>query len=132
MDDRTKPTRATSPPKPPASPDALVDRLFAKLATMYGAKWLDLWTGCPIAEVKAEWSRSLVGVDPETVRLALEHLLSAGNPFPPTQPEFVSIIRQFARRGPHRLALADHRRDPPPGGFQALRDVIKRTGIPSE
>lgn len=109
-----------------ASPDALVDRLFQRLHAMYGAKWLDLWVGAPIDAVKGEWARALTGVAPETIRLTLEHLLTAGNPFPPTMPEFVSLTRQFARRGPHRLAIADHRRDPPPGGFQALRDILAK------
>ncbi len=126
--DTTKPPSATSAARPSASRSSpLVDRLFQRLAAMYGSKWADLWAGAPLDAIKAEWTRALTGVDAEAVRLALDHLLSAGNPFPPTMPEFVSLVRQFARRGPHRLAIVDARRDPPPQGFQHLRDIIKRT-----
>ena len=52
---------------------------------MYGAKWLDLWAGCPMDAVKAEWARALTGHDVEAVRLALEHLVSAGNPLNSTR-----------------------------------------------
>ena len=112
--------------RPNASPDAIVDRLFQRLAAMYGAKWLDLWSAIPMDAVKAEWSRALTGHDVEAVRLALEHLTAHGNPFPPTLPEFVSLVQQFRRRGPHMLAITDNRRDPPPGGFQSLRELLRK------
>lgn len=119
-------TTGPSTARPSASPDAIVDRLFQRLAAMYGAKWLDLWAGVPIEAVKAEWSRALHGHDVEAVRLALEHLVTAGNPFPPTMPEFVSRVQQFRRRGPHLLAIIDNRRSQPPAGFQSIRDIIAR------
>lgn len=98
-----------------------------RLGAMYGAKWLDLWTGIPMEAVKAEWSRALTGVEPEAVRLAFEHIVTEGNPFPPTMPEFVGLVRRFRRVGVHRLlAIGDNRRDPPPGGFDTLRNVLKR------
>ncbi len=67
MSDKTRVTRATSQAKAPASPDPLVDRLFERMATMYGAKWLDLWTGIPLDAVKADWGRRLIGVPAEAV-----------------------------------------------------------------
>ena len=77
--------------------------------------------------VKAEWARALTGHDVEAVRLALEHLITAGNPFPPTMPEFVSLVQQFKRRGPHAIAITDNRRDPPPAGFASLRAILAKT-----
>ena len=119
-------TKTPSTARPSASPDAIVDRLFQRLHAMYGAKWLDLWAGCPMDAVKAEWARSLTGHDVEAVRLALEHLITAGNPFPPTMPEFVSLVQQFKRRGPHAIAITDNRRDPPPAGFASLRAILAK------
>ena len=66
-------TSGSSMDRQSASPDAIVDRLFQRLAAMYGAKWLDLWSAIPMDAVKAEWSRALTGHDVEAVRLALEH-----------------------------------------------------------
>lgn len=116
----------TSLPKYSASPDVLVDRLFQKLHTMYGKHWADLWAGVPIDAVKDEWARSLTGISPDAMRMALDSMMSSGKTFPPTLPEFVSLCRQFARRGPHRLALADKRVYEAPGSIQSLRDIINR------
>lgn len=119
-------TNVSSTAKSSASPESLVDRLFQKLALMYGKQWLDLWAGLPIDAVKAEWARTLTGVEPEAMRMALDSLMSQGKAFPPALPEFVSLCRQFARRGPHRLALADKRVYEAPGSIQSLRDIINK------
>ena len=119
------PTRATSAARPSASPDA-VDWLFAKLLTMFGRQWADMWTGINPDTVKADWRYALTGIDPEAIRMAVDSMAREGRDFPPNQSQFVALARQFVRRGAHRLAIADHRRDPPPGGFQSLRDILKR------
>lgn len=119
-------TTEQSTERPSVSPDAIVDRLFQRLHAMYGAKWLDLWAGCPMDAVKAEWARALTGHEVEAVRLALEHLITAGSPFPPTMPEFISLVHQFKRRGPHAIAITDNRRDPPPAGFASLKAILAR------
>lgn len=107
------------------SPD-LIDRLFQKLALMYGKQWADLWIGVPIDAVKGEWARTLTGIEPEAMRLALDSMLNSGKPFPPTLPEFVSLCRQFRKTGAPNLYLADKRKtDGPSGGFQTLRNIIR-------
>jgi hypothetical protein len=117
----------TLPQNPSASPDRGVDRLFAALLTMYGKHWLDLWADCDVDAVKASWASALHGVDGEAIRLALDAIQTAGKPFPPTQPEFVSLCRQFTRRGPHRLALVDNTRDDGPrAGFSSLREIMRK------
>lgn len=121
-------TNGSSTARPSASPDALVDRLFQVLHTMYGRGWADLWIGVPLDAVKAEWSRSLQGVQPESIRLALEALKTGGRAFPPNLPEFMALCRQFVRRGPHRIALASPRTDAPAQAFQSLRDIIRKAG----
>ena len=123
MNDLTETLRAN----PNVSPE-LVDRLFQKLHTMYGKHWAELWAGMPLDAVKTEWARALTGVSPDTMRLALDSMMAAGKTFPPTLPEFVSLCRQFIRKGSHRLMLADNRKWAPDGGIQSLRDIIKRAG----
>jgi len=115
-----------SPPSSPASPECVIDRLFDVLLSMYGARWLDMWIGCDIDNVKAEWARALTGIDPDAMRLALGALLNGGKPFTPTLPEFVSLCRQFRKVGAPQLQLVDKRRGAgPPGGFQTLKDLLK-------
>lgn len=114
-------TSGLSTAKRSVSPESVVDRLFQRLAQLYGRAWLDLWAGVPMDGVKAEWAASLQGFDVETIRLALESLKTEGKQFPPNLPEFVSLCRQFVRRGPHRLALASPRYEPPANIFAKLK-----------
>lgn len=124
------PNLPTLPANPSASPEFLVDRLFRRLHAMYGKHWLDLWVGAPMAEVKAEWARTLTGVSPEALKMALDALLKQGKAFPPSLPEFVSLCRQFTRQGPHRLALTGPRIDAPAQAFQTLRNVLRKAQKP--
>lgn len=87
-----------------------------------------MWAGMPIDAVKADWAVALHGFAPETIRLALEHLKSEGKPFPPAQPEFVSLCRQFQRRGPHRLSLAAPRAPAPENIFAKLKRDLGQAG----
>lgn len=115
----------TLPPKSSALPESWVDRIFAELAAMYGKHWLDLWADTDVAAVKASWGAALHGLEGETIRLAIDSLRSQGKPFPPTQPEFVFLCRQFVRRGPHRLALTAPRHEPPENIFAKLKRELK-------
>jgi hypothetical protein len=117
----------TSPPKSSASPDR-IDRLFTVFLEMYGKHWLDLWADTDVDSVKRAWASALHGLDNECIRLALESIRTTGKPFPPTQPEFVSLCRQFVRRGPHRLALTAPRYEPPGDVFKNLRKQFDAKG----
>jgi hypothetical protein len=127
--DNSVPTAGTSRGSPNVLPDATIDRLFRRLAAMYGRAWLEMWVGVPLAEVRAEWGRSLSSVTVEQMRLAFDHLERKGVKFPPNLPEFKSLCDQFRRAGPHALALVDGRRDPPPGGFASLKSVLGKTTL---
>lgn len=122
----TKLTNVSSTAKLSASPESVVDRLFQKLHAMYGRSWADLWAGAPMDAVKAEWVAALGGFELETIRLALESLKTEGKQYPPNLPEFVHLCRQFVRRGPHRLALAAPRYEPPQNVFANLRKQFER------
>lgn len=101
-----------------------IDRLFARLAALYGKHWLELWADVPMDDVKDAWRDALHGVTAGMIRSALEHC-QRHNTFPPTCPEFVSLCRQF-RPGPGALRLTDQRRDGPPGGFAAIRACLRQ------
>lgn len=119
-------TNGQSTDRSSASPDALVDRLFQKFALMYGGAWADKWAGMPIDAVKGEWTRGLHGIDMDAMRLALENIMTEGKPFPPSLPEFVSLCRQFTRRGPHRLALVDNTRESMPDSVRAMIAKLRK------
>lgn len=108
-----------------ASPD-VIDWLFAKLLTMFGRGWTDLWHDIPIATVKADWRGALACYEPETIRLAFESMHRDARQFPPNLSEFSSLCRQFRRTGAHAIAITDARRDPPPAGFASLKAILAR------
>ena len=88
----------------------------------YGAvKAAVIATARGLAEINAG-----TGIDTEAIRLAVESMNRDGRDYPPNQAQFVALARQFVRRGAHRLAITDGRRDPPPGGFESIRSILKR------
>jgi len=115
----------TSAAKRSESP-SVVDRLFRVLLAMFGRQWADMWAGCDMTDVKAEWACALHGVDDEAIRMALDSMRKNGRQFPPNQAEFVALVRQFTRHGAHRLSLASPRTQAPANAFQSLREVLRK------
>jgi len=102
-------TRSTSPPTRDALPDRIVDALFERLASMYGARWSDLWVGAPMDKVKRVWGEELAGVSGPAIRDALGAL---DGPFAPSLPEFRSLCKQFRPREIANVVLLDSPRWP--------------------
>ena len=47
--------------KPPITMVEVIDRLFERLAAVYGAQWLRQWEGAPMGDVKSAWGHELQG-----------------------------------------------------------------------
>jgi hypothetical protein len=76
-----------------------VERLFERFASMYGAKFLDLWRDMDIARVKDAWAEELAGLTVDEIKTGLAAMKT--KPWPPTLPEFIVLCR------PPRDARAD-------------------------
>ena len=87
---------------PTMFPTAYVDRLFDRLAAMYGKHWLEQWAGVPMADVKDTWQEVLAGVTGQQVAEALK----ACGKFPPTLPEFVALCKSAPITAAHRPYLS--------------------------
>jgi len=74
-------------------PDVWVDRIFTKLALVYGRDFLSRWEGLELDDVKADWAHELSGmaVRPERIRYALENLPASK---PPTVLDFRNLCMQ--------------------------------------
>lgn len=89
-------------------PDAWVKSLFGKFAAMYGEKFASQWRNVPESEIVSVWSEALgpYADDGEhrgsRIKWALMQLRD-NNPFPPTLPEFVQLVRQAPRPQPAAL-----------------------------
>ena len=96
--------------QPNVLPNAWIDRLFGRLAAMYGKHWLDLWADVPMADVKDAWQTELAGVTGDQLVAALKGL----GKFPPTLPEFVALCKPPATPAAHRLLLRSSAGPRPP------------------
>lgn len=111
------PLNATSPGNRAVSNERGIDRLFGEMASLYGAKFADLWAGTDIERVKEKWVEKLKGFadHPGVIQRAMDAL--DDRPFPPTLPEFLTLCRNAARRIgddvraiPYKMTGEDHDR----------------------
>lgn len=81
-------------------PAKAVDRLFDRLAAVYGAQWLRQWDGVPMQDVKTAWGHELsVFADwLEAVAWALDNL--------PARCPNVIEFKQLCRQAPARAVAA--------------------------
>lgn len=93
-----------------ALPNVWIDRLFDRLAALYGRHWFDLWADVPMADVKDAWAEAIGNASGEAIRRALEHC-AVHNKFPPTAPEFAALCRGF-RPTPSSVGTLPAPRDP--------------------
>ena len=89
-------------------PSPWVDRLFDRLALVYGRSFNARWDGLDLDVVKADWAHELAGFaeKPEPLRWALDHL--------PAHPPNVVEFRALARMAPPPTvqALPEPKADP--------------------
>lgn len=73
-------------------PTPWVQKIFAKLALLYGRDFLGRWEGQDIEAVMADWAHELAGFEknPDAIKHALTHLPAAK---PPTVLEFRDLCR---------------------------------------
>lgn len=75
-------------------PDSWVERLFTRLATMYGNKFLDMWKGINLQAVKTAWGEDLAGYSGDELKRGIDWCKS--QTWPPTLPEFMTACRPVA------------------------------------
>ena len=69
-----------------------VKEIHSRLAVRYGSAWRAKWAEVPIEALEADWAEQLDGMQPASIRKALESL---PHDFPPTAPAFrvLGILR---------------------------------------
>lgn len=73
-----------------------IERLFSRLAALYGAAFGRQWEGTNIAEVKALWAEKLGGFTAAQIGEALT--ACDERPYPPNAAEFLMLCRDIAKR----------------------------------
>lgn len=89
-------------------PSPWVDRLFDRLALVYGRSFSGKWDGLDLNVVKADWAHELAGFadKPDALRYAIDHLPA----YPPNVVEFRNLAR-LAPPAPVK-ALPEPKADP--------------------
>lgn len=83
-------------------PASWVESLFGKLAALYGDQFLRKWEHVPKADLLQTWAEGLGPYADEgehrgqRLKWALAQLRD-NNPFPPSLPEFIALVRQSPR-----------------------------------
>lgn len=72
-----------------ALPDQWIERVLAVMASTYGARFADMWSGVSPHEMKREWARKLGALNQDEIVLGINSL----GKFCPTLPEFIELCR---------------------------------------
>lgn len=67
-------------------PEEWIDRLFTRLASMYGQKFTKMWDGIPRQDQVNTWAEMLADMDKYDLANGLKNCIDT--PYPPTLPEF--------------------------------------------
>lgn len=72
-----------------------VDKIFSKMALVYGRDFINRWEGLELSDVKTDWGHELAGFEnwPEAIAHALSNL-------PPDRAPTVLQFRDLARKAP--------------------------------
>lgn len=73
-------------------PAETMDMIWGKLSIAYGHRFLSIWDGFPMEQVKADWANTLGDLSDEALMYGLQHL-PAGRP--PEAMEFRQICRRL-------------------------------------
>lgn len=72
-------------------PQSWIDALFAKMLSIYGNKFLELWRNIDINDVKAIWAQELGKLTRDELAKGANALMN--QEWPPTLPQFVKLCR---------------------------------------
>lgn len=80
-----------------------IERLFSRLAALYGAAFGRQWEGTNLADVKVVWAEKLGGFTAANIGAALT--ACEDRQYPPNLPEFLDLCRQAAKRADKPMLL---------------------------
>ncbi len=124
-------------------PDNWIDALFARLTGLYGNRFTNMWTGIDSDLVRKTWASELAGMQPASIKYALEHLPAE---FPPSALQFKELcLQKPATETPvltnstpaHpsvRKAVLDGMKKPDAvvGGMKAWAETLRRRHVACE
>jgi hypothetical protein len=99
----------------------LVDRLFARFSTIYGAqKMAAMWGPVDRDETAGVWGDALGRYPLPVIGKAVQALMQSPGEWPPTLPQFIELCRQYNRPEHQQAAL------PAPGNGHTDAETARR------
>lgn len=91
---RASPAPATEASHSPSTalPSAWIERIFTRMAAMYGNRFAQMWAGVDPEAIKATWAEGLGHLTPGEISDGLDACKSRD--WPPSMPEFIRLCRQ--------------------------------------
>ncbi len=84
----------TRKPELPQQPEQVTTRLFARMALMYGHKFVSLYGDADVqVEAEKEWGRHLSGYSLEEIKHGLDQCVDLHPSWPPTIGEFKTLCK---------------------------------------
>lgn len=72
-------------------PTAWIEKLFERMAALYGSKFADMWRGTDPEQVKALWAHELGKLSRDEVTKGAQALMT--QEWPPSLPQFIKLCR---------------------------------------
>ena len=76
-----------------ALPNAWIERLFVRLASIYGNKFADMWAGQDVVGVRQMWANELSGFSADEIRGGLDRMRFKHPSWPPSLFDFMELCR---------------------------------------
>ena len=95
----------------------LIERLFSRFSSLYGASFGRQWDGTDLVDVKNTWADKLGGFTAEQIGAGLN--ACDDRQYPPNLPEFLGMCRTRAQQNVKRL-------DPPPVSREEAERIMKK------
>lgn len=108
-------------------PIEVIDELFARLSRRYGHRFMSLYDGLPVVDVKTDWAEVLAGCRPEDFDFACANLPPGR---PPDAGEFLALCRRRPNEPMHFSRRLDN--SVSPRTLEALKPQIERLKRPPD
>lgn len=109
-------------PETPSTPisSQLTERLWLRMAEIYGHKWTSAYGSDPGASVGGTWAKGLAGLTQSDIAAGVEACLAGALSWPPTLPEFRELCLGIPSAAKVRVYFQQLRGDSPRDPFARL------------
>lgn len=106
----------------------VVDKVFQRLSIAYGHRFLSIWDGMPLDQVKADWAQTLANVREDRILWALQNLPARA----PDAPTFRELCMRMPDPERPFKRLPPEPKRPAPAVAKAFAEALHNAPPPTE